>query len=77
MEKNGLGVGETIWGIIMGLSELNTTHFATCDRRTEWVVADTDFLVDNAIGKVVFSPSHGTDKDRNIVSLWEGRQVFG
>ena len=63
MEKKWLGVGETIWGIIMGLSELNTTHFATCDRRTEWVVADTDLLVDNTVSKVILAPRHGADED--------------
>jgi N-formylglutamate amidohydrolase len=35
--------------------------------RTERVVADTDFFIDDMIRKVVLAPSHRTDKHTDVV----------
>lgn len=53
------------------------TYLATCDRCTQWILTDTDFFINDVIGKVIPTASHRTDKDSNGVRLWERGQVFG
>ena len=43
------------------------SYLAAGYARTEWVVADTDFLIDDMIRKIIFSSSHRTDEHGNVV----------
>jgi hypothetical protein len=42
-------------------------YLAAGNARTERVVADTDFFIDDMIRKVVLSPSHCTDEHNEVV----------
>lgn len=70
--RGGNGMGH-----YQGIAQIGKTHFATCDRRTKRIVADTDFFVDDAIGKVVLASGHGTDEDGDVVCLRKSGEVFG
>lgn len=54
-----------------------TAELATCHRSTQWVVADTDLLVNNAVGKVILAPRHGTDEDSYRMRLGQCGQELG
>lgn len=54
-----------------------TTHLATSDRRAEWEVADTDFLIHDGIGKVIPASRHGSYEDGDGVRLGECGQEPG
>jgi hypothetical protein len=42
-------------------------YLAAGHARTEGVIADTDFFIDNMIRKVVLSPSHRTDEHNDVM----------
>ena len=42
-------------------------YLAARHARTERVVADTDFFIDDMIRKVVLSPSHRTDEHNDMM----------
>ena len=42
-------------------------YLAAGHARTEWVVADTDFFIDDMIRKVVLSPSHRTNEHNDVM----------
>ena len=42
-------------------------YLAAGHARTERIVADTDFFIDDMIRKVVLPPSHRTDKHNDVM----------
>jgi hypothetical protein len=42
-------------------------YLAAGNARTERVVADTDFFIDDVVRKVVLAPSHRTDEHTDVV----------
>ena len=58
-----MGLLDDVPGVFAGMAE-----FAACDAGTEAVITDTDGLVLESVGEVVFAFGHSTDKTQTLSS---------
>ena len=50
-------------------AHVTAAHLAARYRRAQWILADRDLLIHNAVRKVILATGHRAYKDRDIVRL--------